>query len=328
MLVPLLGHLTKYIQYKIILKESLMNRLSGLFITIITSLALTGIASAQEGGTLKKIQATGVIKIGSREASIPFSYMDDNQQTIGYGVDICLKVADEVKKALKMPNLKVEFVPVTSQTRIPVLTGGNIDLECGSTTNSIERQKQVSFAPTYFLTGTKIVVKKSSGIKKYEDLKGKTVVFTSGTTNERAMKAYNDDKKLDINFIPSKDHAESFLAVETGRAVAFPMDDIILYSLKASAKNPNDFEIIGPFISDDPYGIMMRKDDAEFKKLVDSVVTGLYKSGEIEKIYHKWFESKIPPKGINLNLPISEPLKEVFKKPNDTGVDSCGRMKC
>ena len=291
-------------------------------------MAFTGAAVAQDGGTLKKIRDTGVIKIGHRDASIPFSYLDDKQQPIGYGVDLCLKIADAIKANLKMPNLKVEFVPVTSQTRIPILTGGNIDLECGSTTNSIERQKQVSFAPTYFMTGTKIVVKKSSGIKGYDDLKGKTVVFTTGTTNERAMKTYNDAKNLGINFIPSKDHAESFLAVETGRAVAFPMDDILLYSLVASAKTPSDYVVLGEFLSDDPYAIMVRKDDAEFKKLVDTTVGNIYKSGEINKIYAKWFQSKIPPKGINLNFPMSDGLKEAVKTPNDTGVGACGKMTC
>lgn len=308
-----------------------MKRITHLFTALIAGLALTsisGAALAQDGGTLKKIRDTGVIKIGHRDASIPFSYLDDNQKPIGYGVDICLKIADAVKANLKMPNLKVEFVPVTSQTRIPILTGGNIDLECGSTTNSVERQKQVAFAPTYFMTGTKIVVKKSSGIKGYDDLKGKTVVFTQGTTNERAMKAYNDEKKLGINFIPSKDHAESFLAVETGRAVAFPMDDILLYSLVASARNPSDYVVVGEFLSDDPYAIMLRKDDAEFKKLVDSTVAALYKSGEINKIYAQWFQSKIPPKGINLNFPMSDGLKEAVKSPNDTGVGACGKMKC
>ncbi len=286
-------------------------------------------AAAQElTGTLKKIKDTGVVKIGHRDASIPFSYLDDQQKPIGYGVDICLKIVDAVKAELKMPNLKVEFVPVTSQTRIPILTGGNIDLECGSTTNSIERQKQVAYAPTYFMTGTKIIVKKISGIKGYDDLKGKTVVYTQGTTNERAMKAYNDEKKLGINFIPAKDHAESFLAVETGRAVAFPMDDILLYGLRASAKNPADYVVIGEFLSDDPYGIMLRKDDPAFKKLVDATVTGIYKSGEINKIYTKWFESKIPPKGINLGFPMSDALKALVKNPSDQGMDACGRMKC
>ncbi len=290
---------------------------------------ITAAAPAQElTGTLKKIKDTGVVKIGHRDASSPFSYQDDKQKVIGYGTDICLKIVDEIKAELKMPKLKVEFVPVTSQTRIPILTGGNIDLECGSTTNSVERQKQVAFAPTYFMTGTKIIVKKSSGIKGYDDLKGKTVVFTAGTTNERAMKAYNDEKKLGINFIPSKDHAESFLAVETGRAAAFPMDDILLYSLRANAKNPGDYLVIGEFLSDDPYGIMIRKDDPAFKTLVDKAVTGLYKSGGINKIYTKWFQSKIPPKDINLGFPMSDALKELVKNPNDKGVEACGKMKC
>jgi len=286
-------------------------------------------ATAEElTGTLKKIKDTGVIKIGHRDASIPFSYLDDKQKPIGYGVDICRKIAAAVKTKLKMKKLKIEFVPVTSQTRIPILTGGNIDLECGSTTNSVERQKQVDYAPTYFVTGTKLIVKSNSGIKGYDDLKGKTVVYTQGTTNERAMKAYNDEKKLGINFIPAKDHAESFLAVQTGRAAAFPMDDILLYGLRASAKKPSDYKVIGEFLSDDPYGIMMRKNDPQFKKLVDDTVTKIYKSGEINKIYHKWFQSKIPPKGINLKLPMSDKLKELIKHPSNKGVEACGRMKC
>jgi glutamate/aspartate transport system substrate-binding protein len=306
-----------------------MIRPLSLLAALLVSAGIALPAGAQElTGTLKKIKDTGVVKVGHRDASVPFSYLDDKQRPIGYGIDICMKIVDRIKAELKMPNLKVEFVPVTSQTRIPVLTGGNIDMECGSTTNSVERQKQVAFAPTYFMTGTKIIVKKSSGIKGYDDLKGKTVVFTQGTTNERAMKAYNDEKKLGINFVPSKDHAESFLAVETGRAVAFPMDDILLYGLKAGAKNPNDYEVIGEFLSDDPYAIMLRKDDPAFKKLVDDTVAGIYKSGEINKIYSKWFESSIPPKGINLGFPMSDALKAAIKNPNDTGVGACGKMKC
>ena len=306
-----------------------MHRISKLFLALVACAVCAAPAAAQElTGTLKKIKDTGVVKIGHREASSPFSYQDDKQQVIGYGTEICLKIVDAIKAELKMPNLKVEFTPVTSQTRIPILTGGNIDMECGSTTNSVERQKQVAFAPTYFMTGTKIIVKKSSGIKGYDGLKGKTVVFTAGTTNERAMKAYNDEHKLGINFIPSKDHAESFLSVETGRAVAFPMDDVILYGLRASAKNPGDYDVIGQFLSDDPYGIMMRKDDPAFKKVVDNALIALYKSGEINKIYTKWFESPIPPKNVNMNMPMSDALKELVKNPTDRGVDACGRMKC
>jgi len=306
-----------------------MRSISKLFLALTACAICVACSPTQDlSGTLKKIKDTGVVKIGHRDASIPFSYLDDKQQPIGYGVDICLKIVDAIKAELKMPNLKVEFVPVTSQTRIPILTGGNIDMECGSTTNSVERQKQVAFAPTYFMTGTKIIAKRLTFLKDYDDLKGKTVVFTQGTTNERAMKKYDDEKKLGINFIPSKDHAESFLAVETGRAVAFPMDDILLYSLRASAKIPNEYEIIGDFLSDDPYGIMMRKDDPAFKKLVDNTVIGIYKSGEINKIYAKWFESPIPPKGINLGFPMSDALKELVKNPNDKGVEACGKMKC
>lgn len=301
-------------------------RLCALAGALAAGFAFAGAAGAQD--TLKKIRDTGVIKLGHRDASIPLSYLDDRQRPVGYAIDICMRVVEAIKKELKMPNLKVEFVPVTSQTRIPILTGGNIDLECGSTTNSVVRQKQVAFAPTYFMTGTKIIVKKSSGIRSYDDLKGKTVVFTSGTTNERAMKAYSDEKKLGIKFIPSKDHAESFLAVETGRAVAFPMDDVLLYGLRANARNPNDYEIIGPFLSDDPYAIMMRKNDPKFKKVVDNAVIALYKSGEIYKIYSKWFESPIPPKGINLKMPMSDQLKALIKNPSDQGVGPCGRMKC
>ena len=304
-----------------------MNRISKLLL-VIAACALCAAPAAAQDGTLKKIKDTGVVKIGNRDASIPLSYLDDKQQPVGYGVDICMKVVDAIKAELKMPNLKVEFVPVTSQTRIPILTGGNIDLECGSTTNTVERQKQVAFAPTYFMTGTRIIVKKSSRVKDYKDLKGKTVVFTSGTTNERAMKAYNDEHKLGINFIPSKDHAESFLAVETGRAAAFPMDDVILYGLRATAKKPGDFDVIGELLSDDPYGIMMRRDDPAFKKVVDTTVITLYKSGEINKIYKKWFESPIPPKQVNLKMPMSAALKELVKNPNDKGVEACGRMKC
>ena len=303
-----------------------MKRIPALLVALLFGCAMVGAATAQD--TLKKIRDTGVVKVGHRDASIPLSYLDDQQRPVGYGIDICLKIVEAIKTELKMPNLKVEYVPVTSQTRIPILTGGNIDIECGSTTNSVERQKQVAFAPTYFMTGTKIIVKKSSGIRSYDDLKGKTVVFTSGTTNERAMKAYSDQKKLGIKFIPSKDHAESFLAVETGRAAAFPMDDVLLYGLRANARNPSDYEIIGPFLSDDPYGIMMRRNDPRFKKVVDNAVIALYKSGEIRKIYSKWFESPIPPKGINLKMPMSDALKELVRKPNDQGVGACGRMKC
>ena len=277
-------------------------------------------APAQElTGTLKKIKDAGAIKVGHRDASIPFSYLDDQQQPIGYSMELCAKIVDAVKAELKMPKLKVELVPVTSQTRIPILTGGNIDMECGSTTNSKERQKQVSFAFTTFYTGTKLLVKKASGIKSYQDLKGKTVVVTQGTTNERAIKGLNDKNNLGMSFIHAKDHNESFLTVDTGRAVAFPMDDILLYSLVASSKNPGEWTVVGEFLSDDPYGIMIRRDDPQWQNFVNKAIGGLMKSGEIRKIYSKWFLAPIPPKGVNLNVPISSKLEELIKNPNNEG---------
>lgn len=285
--------------------------------------AVAGIATASAAeltGTLKKIKETGSIKIGHRDSSMPLSYLDDKQQPVGYSVDLCMKVVDAVKKELKMPNLKVDFIPVTSQTRIPILTGGNIDIECGSTTNTVERQKQVSYAYTTFYTGTKLLVKKASGIQSYKDLKGKTAVVTQGTTNERALKGLNDKENLGINFIHAKDHSESFLTVDTGRAVAFPMDDILLYALVANSKNPSEWGVVGDYLSPDPYGIMIRRDDPQWQTFVNGVIGGLMKSGEIRKIYAKWFQSPIPPKNINLNLPVSSKLEELFKHPNNDGV--------
>ena len=283
------------------------------------ALAVASPGFAQESGTLKKIKDTGTIAVGHRDASMPFSYLDDKQQPIGYSMELCMKIVDAVKQKLDLPNLKVELVPVTSQTRIPLIANGTTDLECGSTTNSKERQKQAAFLNTTFVTGTKLLVKKSSNIRSYKDLKGKAVAVTAGTTNERAMKELDAKEHLNIRFIPAKDHGESFLLVDSGRAVAFAMDDVLLYGLKANAKNPDEYEVVGEFLSFDPYAIMIRKDDPDFKKLGDEVLAGLMKSGEIDKIYQKWFESPIPPKGINLKLPMSDKLKEDFKNPNDEG---------
>jgi len=269
--------------------------------------------------TLDKIKKDGAITIGHRDASIPFSYFDDKQQPIGYSMDICMKIADAVKAELKMPNLKVNLNPVTSATRIPLMANGTIDLECGSTTNNLDRQKQVSFAPTTFVTANRLMAKKASNITKLDDMKGKALVSTSGTTNIKQVTELNASRNLGMNIMAAKDHAESFLMVETGRAVAFAMDDILLYSLVASSKAPADYVITSEALSVEPYGIMMRKDDPAFKKVVDTAVINLIKSGEIEKIYNKWFMSAIPPKGINLNLPMSAALKKAFANPTDSG---------
>jgi len=278
-------------------------------------------AAAQElTGTLKKIKDTNTIVVGHRESSIPFSYYDDKQQVVGYAMDLCGKVVDAVKKQLNLPNLQVKLNPVTSQTRIPLMTNGTIDMECGSTTNSIERQKQVAFGVAYYVTEIRMVTKANSGIKSLADLNGKAVVTTTGTTSDRLIREHEKGQHIDVKNIYGKDHAESFLMVETDRAAAFVMDDILLAGLVANAKNPKDYVIVGETLRVEPYGVMMRKDDAAFKKLVDDTLTGLMKSGEAEKLYNKWFLSPIPPKGANLNLPMSPKLREAFQNPTDKGV--------
>lgn len=287
-------------------------------VTLSGLLVAAGPASAQEG-TLKKIKETNTITLGHRDASIPFSYFDDKQQAVGYAMDLCGKIVDAVKAELKMPNLQVKLNPVTSATRIPLMANGTVDLECGSTTNNLERQKQVSFTITHFVTANRFVSKKAANLKTLDDLKGKTVVSTSGTTNIKQITELNGQKNLGMTILPAKDHAESFLMVETGRAVAFFMDDILLYSLVANSKNPSEWTISADALSVEPYGIMLRKDDPSFKKVVDDAMTKVYKSGEINKIYAKWFLSPVPPKGINLNVPMSEVFKHVVAKPTDSG---------
>ena len=289
------------------------------FMTAIAAVVTVGFAVGAGAQTLDKIKKDGAITIGHRDASIPFSYFDDKQQPVGYSMDICMKIVDAVKAELKMPNLQVKLNPVTSATRIPLMANGTIDLECGSTTNNLERQKQVSFAPTTFVTANRLVAKKSAKITKLDDMKGKALVSTSGTTNLKQVTELNGSRGLGMNIMAAKDHAEAFLMVETGRAVAFAMDDILLYSLVASSKAPADYVITNEALSVEPYGVMMRKDDPAFKKVVDTAVINLMKSGEIEKIYNKWFMSPIPPKGINLNLPMSASLKKTVANPTDSG---------
>ena len=277
-------------------------------------------AGAEElTGTLKNIKDTGTITLGYRDSSIPFSYLDDNQKPVGFAMDICYKIVDAVKKDLKLDKLQVKLNPVTSATRIPLMANGTIDLECGSTTNNAEREKQVWFTNTHFLTASRYVFKKSSNLKSIDDLKGKTVVSTAGTTNIKQLTEANVARKLNATIVPAKDHAEAFLMVETDRAVAFVMDDILLASLVAGSKDPSDYVISkDAFSTPEPYGIMLRKDDVPFKKVVDAATAALYTSGEGQKLYDKWFMSKIPPKGLNLNTPISPELKAEFAKPSDS----------
>ena len=270
-------------------------------------------------GTLKKIKDAGTITLGVRDSSIPFSYLDDNQKPVGYSIDLCMKIVDAVKAELKMPNLNVVMQPVTSATRIPLMANGTIDLECGSTTNNLERQQQVSYVDTTFVTANRLVSKKASKINKLEDLKGKTLVSTSGTSNLKQVTQLNGDKNLGINVVTASDHSNGFQMVESDRAAAFAMDDILLYSLVASSRSPGDYTISSEALSVEPYGIMVRKGDPAFKKVADNAIVAVFKSGEINKIYNKWFMAPIPPKNINLNLPMSDILKKVIANPTDSG---------
>src|SRR5207248_4577044 len=261
----------------------------------------------------------GAITLGHRDSSIPFSYLDDNQKPIGFAMEICYKIVDAVKKELKLDKLEVKLNPVTSATRIPLMANGTVDLECGSTTNNAERQKQVWFTNTHFLTASRFVSKKSSKINAIDDLKGKSVASTSGTTNIKQLTEANAARNLGINIIPAKEHAESFLMVETDRAVGAVLDDILLASFVAGSKNPDAYVIsTDAFSKPEPYGIMLRKDDIEFKKVADAATAALYQSGEGQKMYDKWFMQKIPPKGLNLNTPIGPELKHEFAKPSDS----------
>ena len=284
----------------------------------LAALAFAATALAQEG-TLKKVKDSGSITIGHRDASITFSYYDDQQKPIGYTMDLCHRIVDAVKSELKMQKVDVKYQLVTSANRIPLMANGTIDLECGSTTNNLERQKQVWFTITHFVTANRFVSKKSAKLNKLEDLKGKTVVSTAGTTNIKQITELNSQKNLGANIVSANGHPEAFLMVETGRAAAFVMDDILLYSLVATSKSPKDYAISQDALSVEPYGIMLRKDDAAFKKVVDAAMTNLYKSGQINAIYDKWFQKPVPPKNINLNVPMSEPFKKVIKNPTDSG---------
>ncbi|HEX5864903.1 MAG TPA: transporter substrate-binding domain-containing protein [Casimicrobiaceae bacterium] len=281
----------------------------------------TAVCAQDLTGTLKKIKDTGAITVGYRESSIPFSYLDDKQQPIGYAMDLCMKVVDAVKAELKMPNLKVNLQPVTSANRIPLLQNGTIDMECGSTTNSVARQQQVAFGPTYFVINVTAAVKKSSGIKQLADLNGKTISTTSGTTSVPLLKQYEKTKSADIKEIYGKDHAESFLLLSQDRVAAFVMDDILLAGQVANSGNPGDFMILSnESLRTEPYSMMLRKDDPQFKALVDKTVGGVMKSGEINAIYTKWFTKPIPPKNVNMNFPATPAITEAFKNPNDKGV--------
>lgn len=285
---------------------------------IAVALMSTPVFAAELTGTLKKIKESGTVTLGHRDSSIPFSYIADaSGKPVGYSHDIQLAIVEGLKKQLDMPDLKVKYNLVTSQTRIPLVQNGTVDIECGSTTNNAERAQQVDFSVGIFEIGTRLLSKKDSAYKDFADLKGKNVVTTAGTTSERILKSMNADKQMGMNVISAKDHGESFQMLESGRAVAFMMDDALLAGEMAKAKKPTDWAVTGTPQSFEVYGCMVRKGDPDFKKAVDDAIVGIYKSGEINKIYEKWFTTPIPPKGLNLMFPMSDKVKELIANPND-----------
>ncbi|AIU72095.1 MULTISPECIES: amino acid ABC transporter substrate-binding protein [Hafniaceae] len=267
--------------------------------------------------TLQKIKSSGVIVVGHRESSVPFSYYDNSQKVVGYSQDYSNQIVDAVKKQLNMPNLQVKMLPITSQNRIPLLQNGTFDFECGSTTNNAERQQQAAFSNSIFVVGTRLLVKKGGDIKDFKDLAGKPVVVTSGTTSEILLNKLNEKDNMKMRIISAKDHGDSFRTLESGRAVAFMMDDALLAGERAKAKKPDQWEIVGTPQSHEAYGCMLRKNDPAFKKLMDETIAKAQTSGEAAKWFERWFNQPIPPKNMNMNFALSDDMKALFKAPND-----------
>jgi len=290
-------------------------------VLLAAGLHLAADAAAEEpGGTLKKIRETGTVTIGHRDSSIPFSYLDEHQRPVGYSVDLCMKIVEAMRAELKNPAIRAQMQPVTSSNRIPLLQNGTIDLECGSTTNSMERQKQVAFGLTTFITRVRIVVKKDSPIRTLADLNGRPVATTSGTTSVQLLRAHEKAQGIDFKEIYGKDHAESFLLLDSGRAAAFVMDDILIAGLIANSRHPGAFRFLDEVLRTEPYGVMLRRDDPAFKRLVDATLAGLMKSGELARLYARWFTQPIPPNGVNLEFPMSRELADAIAKPDDRGI--------
>ncbi|HDS0916457.1 TPA: transporter substrate-binding domain-containing protein [Pseudomonas putida] len=296
------------------MKTRVVTATLALSLTLITQ---SGMAT-ELTGTLKKIQESGTITLAFRDAAIPFSYLADASGVpVGYSQDIQLKIVDALKHQLDLPDLRIKYNLVTSQTRIPLIQNGTVDLECGSTTNNIERQQQVSFSVGIFEIGTRLLTTRDSAYKELSDLQGRNVVTTAGTTAERLLRSTNADQQLGMNIISAKDHGESFQMLETGRAVAWLQDDALLAGERAKSRTPEKWVIAGKAQSHEIYGCMLRKHDAPFKQAVDNAVKALYASGEIETIYRKWFQQPIPPKGLSLDYPLPEEVKALYTNPTD-----------
>lgn len=292
--------------------------LPALTVCFVAGLAAAPGAFAQDpASTLAKIQSSGLIVIGHRETSVPFSYVDTNNQVVGFSQDLCDRVISAVKAKTKRADLKVRFVPVTSQNRIPLVQNGTVDLECGVTTNLTSRQNQVAFSDTFFVATTRLLTRKDSGIKDFPDLAGKTVVTNQGTTSERILRKMNEDKKMNMQIISAKDYGEGRLTLETGRAVAYMMDDVLLAGTRALTAKPADWVLTGTPQSSEAYGFMMRKDDPEFKKLVDDALVDTMKAPDFRAMYDKWFMKPVPPKNISFDFPMSDSLQKLYANPND-----------
>jgi glutamate/aspartate transport system substrate-binding protein len=275
-------------------------------------LVVTGVHAQELTGTLKKIKDSKAITLGYRESSIPFSYLNRPGDPIGYSIDLCNAVVDETSKELEGVEIAVKYKKVTAETRIAAVRSGEIDLECGSTTANFERKKEVAFSPIFFVAGTKLLVPRSSNITSYRDLRDKTVVVTAGTTNEAAVRAISEKQKLGIKLLAGKDHAESFAMLREGKADAFATDDVLLYGFLATAQSGDQYHVVGEYLSYDPYGLMYRKDDADFAAVVDRTFSRLAQSRELVQLYNRWFQQRLPT-GERLDLPMSPQLEEIFR---------------
>ncbi|MCA0240921.1 MAG: transporter substrate-binding domain-containing protein [Proteobacteria bacterium] len=295
-----------------------MNTRTFVSVVCLSGALLANPAQAQAGGdTLRKIKETGAITLGYRESSIPFSYLDGQQKPVGISMDLCEAIVAKVKQQLNLPKLEVKTVAVNSSNRIPLVVNGTVDIECGGTANNAARQKQVAFSVATFVSQPMWLVRADAGIKQTAGLKGKTAVVTQGSNAVGFTRKINDEQKLELTVIQAKDHGESMLTLDSGRAVAWMEDDILLAGEKANARNSAAFALVPTNLDNIYYGLMFRKDDPEFKTLVDGVLGGLMKSGEFEKLYKKWYESPIPPRNMNLAFPMSDKLKERVKAPSD-----------
>ena len=276
------------------------------------ALAISGAQAQELTGTLKKIKESKTVTLGYRESSIPFSYVTRTGKAIGYSIDLCNAVVDDVTAGLEGLEIAVKYRKVTAETRIAAVRSGEIDLECGSTTANFERKKLVAFSPIFFIAGTKLLVPRDSAITSYRDLRGKTVVVTAGTTNEAAVRAISDKQTLGIKLLIGADHDQSFQMLTEGKADAFATDDVLLYGLLATTKSGDRYHVVGDYLSFDPYGLMYRKDDPDFGAVVDHTFSRLAQSRELVQLYNKWFQQRLPT-GETLDLPMSPQLEEVFR---------------